>query len=274
MILAQRLPDECTSCSKVKKDGAEESCSGMSSVCKCCKSIFEERTLSICKGFAEPVGKKYSAKDTHQECLVVFSSAMEQRDELCDVRYEYEVAMTDTTPKRFGDICDGSPPPGKVCLKIEPTFLRVATPGERIVSVTDGDIETHNFAQIGDYVAVNNTSDLEQYIVSAAVVATKYDLDHPFGVPPDHPEHEFLTRSGFQAFNPAGQGRMCLKVTAQELPPGGKFLGSWGSEMIVKVDDYLVCSVSKTDGITEVYRVERLLFEETYEIEPDWDEEP
>lgn len=114
MILPQRLPEECRSCSKLQEGGAEESCSTMSSVCQCCKRVFEERTISICKGFAEPLGKKYNAKDTHQECLVVFSSAMEQRDESCDVPYEYKVATTGTTPKRFGDICDGSPPPGCV----------------------------------------------------------------------------------------------------------------------------------------------------------------
>lgn len=152
---------------------------------------------------------------------------------------------------------------GIMCRKIEPTFLRPAEDGEVVVTKADNYIEVQAVAQSGDHAAVNNATDLEEYV--APNVETKYDMKTKYEVSEDHQAANWLISHGYKMYKPLGTGRFCLHVTSEDIPPGGTFMTRFNNEMIVLENDYLVFIGGSFEGITEVYRVEGLLFSETYE---------
>ena len=71
-----------------------------------------------------------------------------------------------------------------------------------------------------------------------------------------------------QQFVPSGQARLAVEVVDGDLPEG-YFMARWGSIMVCEVGDFVVGLGARTEGIQEIYRVQRDEFFRTYEFAPE-----
>ncbi len=135
--------------------------------------------------------------------------------------------------------------------KFSPILARPATPGEEIKTFTGDGLETINHAKPGDYVVQNQTLAKERYLVGAEKFNQRYRLMGP-------------AENGYSQYQPLGEaiGIEFTPDLAQklQLPDHFEFLASWGTSMVVKANDFLVCPLD----FRSVYRIARQEFFETY----------
>lgn len=105
-----RLPLECKEC-VAQKTGEAVQCSQMNTGCACCKAILEHKKWLLCKDFEKRLGKPYTDHNGTL-CMDTIQAALNQRTEFCIDEYKYDTPMQDITPKRFGDMCNGTQPVG------------------------------------------------------------------------------------------------------------------------------------------------------------------
>lgn len=129
---------------------------------------------------------------------------------------------------------------------------RLAIEGETIISVTDAGEETSNRAGANDVVVENDTKAKEQYIVEMDIFMDRYDVDTTLS-------------EQWQAYSPKGKIlglEVSHEVTAL-LDVGDQFFieAPWKSDQYCEEGDYLV---SPLPDLSEVYRIGRAEFEQTY----------
>lgn len=118
--------------------------------------------------------------------------------------------------------------------------------GEKITTVIDGEEETNKTVKDGEVVIEGPKG--EHYVVSLKKFKERYEVDKD------------LT-DDFQSFKTKGMIRG-FEWTGESF----KFMASWDEEMLCKKTDILATPVKDKDdeSITEVYRIERSVFDETY----------
>lgn len=143
---------------------------------------------------------------------------------------------------------------GKIYRKFQKVFARKAKKRERISTITKDGVETTNRASVGDYIVRNQTRAEEEYILKPQKFRSRY---------------AYIKRSkgGYNEYKPKGK-IYALEVNKRLLEKFKfkkefYFEAAWGSKMIVKEKDFLVCPY---DG-NEVYRIARREFFETYTLD-------
>jgi len=141
---------------------------------------------------------------------------------------------------------------GIVFQKKKNVFARPAQPGETIQTVTEDGLETENRAQEGDFIVRNQTIAGEAYIVPGDKFAQKYT---PLAA----------TDGLWTEYRPVGR-IVAVELTSERLealglPQEFEFIAPWGSAMVAKAGDFLGGPM----GLTEVYRLARREFFETYQ---------
>ncbi len=147
---------------------------------------------------------------------------------------------------------------GRFFRKKRPILAKKADGGERIATITNDGLETINTARQGDYIVQNTTQAREEYVLSPDKFSKRYAFVQT-GV------------NGYDTYRPTGY-IVALELTQQELetlhlPKTFKFEASWQAEMIAKTGDYLAAPID----FSEVYRIARKEFFETYEPAEDTD---
>eukprot|EP00931_Biecheleriopsis_adriatica_P050472 TRINITY_DN29226_c0_g1_i1.p1 TRINITY_DN29226_c0_g1~~TRINITY_DN29226_c0_g1_i1.p1 ORF type:complete len:800 (-),score=166.24 TRINITY_DN29226_c0_g1_i1:82-2400(-) len=161
---------------------------------------------------------------------------------------------------------------GKWYRKIGFAFLRPAVTGEVIVTMVNGKEETVQSASEGDFVVQANTVWKENYILARATVLKAYDLDSPVPMPEDIDVADAadLEAKGYKCFRSRTR-IMALQATPELLEricPAGKFMASWGAPIPIELEDFFAAQVNAEDTVTEVYRIEKNVFGQTFvEIE-------
>jgi hypothetical protein len=143
---------------------------------------------------------------------------------------------------------------GKVFKKFRNVFAREAREGEEIQTITGDGLETTNTAKAGDFIIKNQTDAEEMYIIGAEKFHARYDF---LKEGPD----------GFSVYSAKGKV-LGIKVNEEllkqlNLPDEFYLIAPWGEKMIVKSSDYLVSPLD----YSEVYRIARKEFFETYQLE-------
>eukprot|EP00419_Tripos_fusus_P008043 CAMPEP_0172685902 /NCGR_PEP_ID=MMETSP1074-20121228/20568_1 /TAXON_ID=2916 /ORGANISM="Ceratium fusus, Strain PA161109" /LENGTH=173 /DNA_ID=CAMNT_0013505133 /DNA_START=51 /DNA_END=572 /DNA_ORIENTATION=- len=161
---------------------------------------------------------------------------------------------------------------GATYRKIGRAFFKKGVAGEIIDTIIDGKVETTRMLKEGDWIVRADTSAAERYSMSDANFKKRYQTQPvPFD---DHPDAAELKAEGFQAFEPCGR---CLALVADasllaKYLPGGRFTAPWNSPMLVEEGDALVATAppggqGKPTEVTDIYRIEKSAFAETYEKE-------
>lgn len=143
---------------------------------------------------------------------------------------------------------------GKLYRKYKRIFARQTVKNEKIQTVTSDGLETSNTAKEGDFVVKNETYAQEMYIIGSKKFNERYRL---LGEDKD----------GFSEYEPLGKV-IGLELTINLLTELGldvefEFMAPWGEKMVAKKGDYLVTQLD----YSEVYRIARKEFFETYEID-------
>lgn len=143
---------------------------------------------------------------------------------------------------------------GKNYRKFKKVLARKAKGLENISTITQDGLETTNQANLGDYIVKNQTDAEEEYVMSPKKFKDRY-------------KYRKRSKSGYNEYEPKGR-IIALEVNKSflkkfRLASEFKFEAAWGSAMIVKERDFLVCPV----GGDEIYRIARKEFFETYEKE-------
>jgi len=143
---------------------------------------------------------------------------------------------------------------GKLYQKKGKVYAREITNPEIIQTITSDGVETINQGEVGDFVIQNQTDAKEEYIIKSDTFCKKY---------------AFLRKlnNGFSEYKAIGKtiaieiNKSLAKDLMLSFP--FQFTAPWGSEMICKENDFLVCPPDQS----EVYRIARKEFFETYELE-------
>lgn len=141
---------------------------------------------------------------------------------------------------------------GRIYKKHQKIYARKAKRRERISTYTSDGKETTNTAKPGDYIVKNQTEAKEEYVLSPQKFRDRY---------------QYIRRSkaGYSEYLPIG--KICaMKITKallekNKLKKKFYFEASWGSRMVVKENDYLVCPLT----YNEIYRIAEKEFFETYQ---------
>jgi hypothetical protein len=135
---------------------------------------------------------------------------------------------------------------GKIYSKTSLVYARKATSGEFIETWTSDGLETTNYAKEGDFVLKNlNTQSQEEYIVTEEMCIQRYDF-------------LYQTENG-HILKPKGKVRATVYHGSDM-----EFVASWGRNMVLKTGDMIV---SPCPNFSEVYRIARQEFDETYKID-------
>ncbi len=142
---------------------------------------------------------------------------------------------------------------GKEYRKTKRVFARRAQKGEQIDTITDDGLETSNTAEAGDYILTNQTDASESYILRPANFENRYEIYRhgPFGL------HEYQPKGRIIAIEMTEE-----RLAKLQLSSTFHFIAPWGSEMIVKKNDFLV----SPPDYRELYRIARKEFFETYDL--------
>lgn len=123
---------------------------------------------------------------------------------------------------------------------------RKGKPGEHVETVIDGEVETTKTVKENEVVIEGPKGEL--YVVSEKKFNERYEVDKELS---DTPK-PYKSKGFIRAFEWKGEPI--------------KFIASWEEEMICKDGDFLAAPVKSEEdnNVTEVYRVERSVFDETY----------
>lgn len=146
---------------------------------------------------------------------------------------------------------------GRHYRKFQRVHARPAVAGEVVVSVTSGGKETTNTATDGDMVVRNLTQAQEEYLVDQESFPKLYirreSVDGPWNV-----------------CDPIGEIR-AIEIShdlRDMMRVGKKFfiMAPWGTEQVAMEGDFFVAPLPE---LSEVYRIGRSEFEQTYELVQD-----
>ena len=146
---------------------------------------------------------------------------------------------------------------GSLFEKFQKVWVRPAIVGEKVITITSDGKETENTAKEGDYVIMAKTEAEEQYIISGDKLAKRYKKG-TVSLRAGGPKwEEYVPIGTVRAieFHPSSLG---FTVTPDNPLV---FIAPWNEETVLKKGD-MVCT---TDG-SEVYRIARKEFEQTYRI--------
>lgn len=134
-------------------------------------------------------------------------------------------------------------------------LARPAQPGETVITIVAGRIETLKPTFVGDWVIKNITvnSSAEQYPISGDKFATRYTRSE-----------EVLIADGFTWFKVAAKGQITGGFYSGETV---KFEAPWGEDMILQDGDFLGRPYPE-DTPNDIYRVAREEFFQTYGDKP------
>ncbi len=142
---------------------------------------------------------------------------------------------------------------GATYQKFRVVRARKAEKGEHITTVTSDGKETENVAESGDYLVENQTSARERYLVSSDKFRERY-------------QKEDDEDDGWALYKPVGKvyAMELSKTLLSRLDLQDEFEieAPWGAAEVVKRDDFMVCP----PDFTEIYRIARQEFMETYEL--------
>ena len=143
---------------------------------------------------------------------------------------------------------------GQLYKKYKQVYAKQANGGEVIKTITSDGLETTNTASKGDYIIKNLTDAGEQYTMSADKFNERYQLLEDKG------------NDGYQLYQPVGK-IYAVELSVALLQKLGLakefyFTAPWGSAMVAKKHDFLVCPLD----YSEVYRIARKEFFETYQL--------
>ncbi len=144
---------------------------------------------------------------------------------------------------------------GQAYRKYRHIFAKEAKGGECIETHTSDGLETVNTAATGDMIVRNTTKAGEMYVMSPAKFAERYERVGDTGA------------DGFAEYKPLGR-ILAIELSSEllaelKLPQEFAFTASWGSSMVAKAGDFLVCQMDRAS----VYRIAREEFFETYKPE-------
>ena len=128
-----------------------------------------------------------------------------------------------------------------------------AESGLVVITRTSDGIETKNTAEKGDWLVENQTSAKESYLIKAETFEKKYTLMESLG-------------NGWGCYRPKGE-IIAMIVSEDDIKNLGggenfEFQAPWKESIVLKPGDYLVASLEKS----EIYRVAKKEFQETYEL--------
>lgn len=148
-------------------------------------------------------------------------------------------------------------------LKAAPTYqkylnvyARQVTATEEVITVTSTGEETRSVAEAGDYIVRNMTGAQEEYTVKKETFEKRYLLE--------------TERVDWHIYKPTGEVK-AIEVREEVLkylnrPDTFQIVPAWGGTMVVNKGDFLVCLLD----FSEVYRIDRKEFGETYRIKQLW----
>lgn len=141
---------------------------------------------------------------------------------------------------------------GKSYRKFKKVLARKVKELEPVSTVTSDGLETTNRAKTGDYIVKNQTDAGEEYVMSPQKFKDRY-------------KYKKRSKAGYSEYEPKGRitALEVNKSLLKKLKLQGEFYfeAAWGSKMVVKEKDFLVCPM----GGEEIYRIARKEFFETYE---------
>jgi hypothetical protein len=145
---------------------------------------------------------------------------------------------------------------GRQCAKKQNIWARVAAEGELIMTITSDGLETSNIANKGDMIVKNQTDAKEMYVMKATSFEQRYASN----------DEALSDNEGFQEYISIGKIWVLIMdatlLYSLNLPEEFYFEAPWGSSMVCKQDDYLVCP----PDFSQVYRIARKEFFETYQF--------
>lgn len=140
---------------------------------------------------------------------------------------------------------------GCIYVKCNNIFARRAVENEEVITKTSDGVETKNYANLGDYIVINQTRAGEQYIVPGAKFQAKY---------------KWLKTIDEEVAEYESKGRVVAIQLSKDqlnrcgLPALFYFEAPWKTKMIAKENDFLVTPLD----FTEIYRIAAVEFLETY----------
>lgn len=146
---------------------------------------------------------------------------------------------------------------GDLYKKFKGVTVVVANGGEHIITYTSSGYETKNTAKKGDRIVTNQTEGREKYIVKAATFDRDYEDPDQSGV---YYKKALIHALQFTEVNFPGLFKKTKKEHRSNSP---LFIEtSWKESQAIRKNDYLVCDQNQT----EIYRIDRKEFEETYQL--------
>ncbi len=143
---------------------------------------------------------------------------------------------------------------GRLYQKKGRVFARPARLGESVDTITSDGLETINVASSDAMMLVQNqTAAGERYLVPAEPFARRY-------------RYLRAVSDGWAEYESVGRIR-AVELTSElleqlELPAEFEFTAPWGSPMVARQGDFL----AGPEPLSEVYRIARAEFEETYAL--------
>ncbi len=148
---------------------------------------------------------------------------------------------------------------GVLYKKSKKIFAKKAKEGEHIYTITSDGVETENTANKGDYIIKNQTEAGEMYIVGKRKFKERY-------------KYLKKAKNEFSLYSPRGKviaiEMTSAFLTANDFEEVFYFISPWQEKMIVRKDDFLVCP----PDFSEIYRIARKEFFETYQFEEEEEE--
>jgi hypothetical protein len=178
---------------------------------------------------------------------------------------------------RFVPLCQKE---GKSFRKNVNSYIRRARKGEQIVTEIDGVHESQKTVEDDSSWVVCGKAAGEHYVLTDTEFHESYDEDSEKPIAEDAPQTRRLRQHGF--FEYKSKRFVWGRIVDEEdmrffrhganTPDFAYFVAPWGETMRVEKGDYLVTQhVPDGEGNGEVYRVERIVFEDSYaeeEVQP------
>jgi len=159
------------------------------------------------------------------------------------------------------------------------SYIRKGIKGEIITTVLFGIKETENTIKDDDSYIVCGPTALEMYCITKEEFSRNYDTSHPSEIKIKLPPYQELRKLGFKNYKSSRsilaheiqqddikwfQSTMTTKNnSSRDENDEVYFFASWGEHQLVTKGDYLVTTFP-LDGKSEVYRIERVAFQNTY----------
>ncbi|MCU0381869.1 MAG: hypothetical protein MUE58_11840 [Chitinophagaceae bacterium] len=147
---------------------------------------------------------------------------------------------------------------GGVYQKIAGVHARIAKGGEKITTITSDGKETSNTASEGDMIVTNQTESREEYVLKPEQFFKRYvHGQDDYYVPGEGARIKALqvTEENIKRYRLKGLKRLA------STPQDSLYIEApWKESERLRLNDYLACNLEET----EVYRIARKEFEETY----------